>query len=314
VKHFFSVEDVDNLDDWVEEAFHVKANPHGFRQETEHRSICLIFLNPSLRTRLSTQRAAQNLGMEVAVFDVGSGGWKLEFADGTIMDGDKAEHVKEAAGVISAYFDLIGVRAFANLEDRDIDYEEEILTQFMKHSTVPVINLESASLHPLQSFADLITIREEIQKARPKVVLSWAPHPRALPQAVANSFAQWMRKADVDLVVTHPRDYELSIEFVPTELIEYDQRKAFEGADVIYAKNWSCFNVYGEVMHEDSSWMINMDKMKLTNNAKFMHCLPVRRNVVVSDEVLDSEHSVVIEQAKNRIVSVQTVIRKLLHP
>ena len=312
MNHFFSVKDVDDIDALVEEAFAIKANPRGFEHVGRGKSICLMFLNPSLRTRLSSQRAAQNLGMDISVFDVGSGGWQLEFSDGVIMNGNKAEHVKEAAAVMSSYFDIIAIRAFAKLEKREDDYSEQVLTQFMKYSSIPVINLESSTLHPLQSFADLITIREHVSKPRPKVVLTWAPHPKALPQAVANSFAQWMDAVDMDLVVTHPEGYELSEDFVPADCIIYDQKEAFEGADVIYAKNWSSFKDYGEVNNTDTKWMVDENKMRLTNSAKFMHCLPVRRNMIVSDAVIDSAESLVVEQAANRIVSAQTIFKKIL--
>jgi N-succinyl-L-ornithine transcarbamylase len=228
------------------------------------------------------------------------------------MDQGTAEHIKEAAAVISEYVDVIGIRCFAGLEDRDYDYNEEVLQNFIKHATVPIVNLESSTLHPLQSLADLVTIETNKSQERPKVVLTWAPHPRALPQAVANSFVEWMKEANVDLVVTHPEGYDLAPQFMAGVTVEYDQKKAFDDADFIYAKNWSSFTDYGKILSKDLSWTVNQDKMSVTNNAKFMHCLPVRRNVVVSDEVIDSENSIVVEQAGNRVVSIQTVLQEFL--
>jgi N-succinyl-L-ornithine transcarbamylase len=289
-----------------------KKHPFSNKGSIQNKSICLLFLNPSLRTRLSSQRAAQNLGVDVTVFDVGVGGWQLEFSDGAVMNGNKAEHIKEAASVIGMYFDIVAIRAFAKLEDKEEDYSEQVLSQFIKHCPVPVVNLESSTRHPLQAFADLITIESHKKVEKPKVVLTWAPHPRALPQAVANSFSLWTQKANYDLTITHPEGYELAPEFAGNANIEYDQKKAFEEADFVYAKNWSSYSEYGKILSEDKNWMIDEAKMKLTNNAKFMHCLPVRRNVVVSDGVIDSESSLVIEESGNRIVSAQTVFKKLL--
>ena len=312
MKQFFSIDDVDDLPLLLKEAMDVKTNPFSDKGSIKNKSICLLFLNPSLRTRLSSQRAGQNLGVDVTVFDVGVGGWQLEFANGAIMSGDKAEHIKEAAAVIGTYFDLVAIRAFAKLENKQDEYSEQVVSQFIKHCPVPVVNLESSARHPLQAFADLITIESYKKVEKPKVVLTWAPHPRALPQAVANSFSVWTQKANYDLTITHPRGYELAPEFSRNAKIEYDQEKAFEDADFIYAKNWSSYSEYGKILSEDKKWMIDEAKMKLTNNAKFMHCLPVRRNVVVNDGVIDSENSVVIEQAGNRIVSAQTIFKKLL--
>ncbi len=310
MKQFFSIDDVSDLKQLLEEAKVVKENPFELKGNIRNKSICLLFLNPSLRTRLSSQRAAQNLRVNVTIFDVGSGGWQLEFTDGAIMNSDKAEHVKEAAAVIGTYFDLIAIRAFAKLEDKD--YQEQVLSQFMKHCPAPVVNLESSTRHPLQAFADLVTIEAYKKTKKPKVVLTWAPHPRALPQAVANSFSLWTQAAGYDLTIAHPEGYELAPEFSGNAKVEYDQRKAFEEADFIYAKNWSSYSNYGEILCKDSNWMVSEDKMKLTNNAKFMHCLPVRRNVVVSDAVIDSKDSLVVEQAENRIVSAQTIFKRLL--
>ncbi|RNC84348.1 MAG: N-acetylornithine carbamoyltransferase [Balneola sp.] len=312
MNHFLSSKDLPNLSDALLEVKEVKANPFAWRELGKNKSICLLFLNPSLRTRLSSQRAAQNLGLDTVVLDINSGGWKLEFEDGTVMDGDSAEHIKEAASVIGSYFDIVAIRAFASLKDKQADYAEQTLNAFVSYCGVPVVNMESSTGHPLQAFADLITIDQYKETDRPKVVLTWAPHPRALPQAVANSFVEWMSIANVDLTVTHPEGYELAPEYMHGLTPEYDQNKAFEGADFIYAKNWSSFSEYGQVLTKDSSWMVSSDKMNLTNNAKFMHCLPVRRNVVVQDSVLDSTQSIVIEEAANRIVSMQTVLKKIL--
>lgn len=312
MKHFFDVHDLGPLEAALEHAKRIKQNPREGYMKGQHKSIGLLFFNPSLRTRLSSQRAAQNLGMDAVVLDVGAESWKLEFSDGTIMNGDTAEHIKEAAAVMGAYFDFIAIRAFAGLKDQAHDYSEPVLRAFMNYAGVPIINMESSTGHPLQAFADLITIEELKTKARPKVVLSWAPHPRALPHAVANSFAQWMNLAEVDLVITHPEGYELAPEFVGSARVETDQNQAFEGADFIYAKNWSSYSSYGQILNTDEQWMITEAKMARTHQAYFMHCLPVRRNVIVADGVLDSDRSVVIQQAANRVVSMQTVLSLLL--
>ncbi|SMO57376.1 N-acetylornithine carbamoyltransferase [Gracilimonas mengyeensis] len=309
---FLSINDVENLPALVQEALEIKKNPHVYSDLGRQRSMCLIFLNPSLRTRLSSQKAAFNLGLDTAVLDVGSQGWNLEFADGVVMDGDKAEHIKEAAAVISSYFDVVAIRAFAKLQDREEDYSEQVMSAFKEYCPVPVINMESSTGHPLQAFADLITIEEHKKVEKPKVVLTWAPHPKALPQAVANSFSQWMQAANFDFTITHPEGYELADEMVGNAKVEYDQAKAFEGADFIYAKNWSNYKDYGKVVSKDSNWMVTQQKMQLTNAGKFMHCLPVRRNVVVEGAVLDSDQSIVIPQATNRIFSMQTVTKKIL--
>ena len=277
----------------------------------------LIFFNNSLRTRLSTQKADRNLGLDVVVLDVNQGAWKLETERGVVMDGDKSEHLLEAIPVMASYCDLIGVRTFAGLTDREADYAEHILSQFIRYSGRPVFSMESATAHPLQAFADLITIEEHKRKPRPKVVLTWAPHPRALPQAVPNSFAEWMRAADVDLVVTHPEGYELDPLFVGDARVEYDQRRAFEGADFIYAKNWSCPGVtrpadYGKVISRDMDWTVDEAHMALTNDACFMHCLPVRRNMIVSDAVIESPRSLVIPEAANREISATVVLKRML--
>jgi len=312
MKQFLSIDDVPDLDQLLAKASQVKSNSNTHRSLGKNKSIGLIFLNPSLRTRLSAQRASMNVGLDTILLDVNSGGWKLEFENGTVMNGDTAEHVKEAAGVLGQYFDFLAIRSFAKLKSRDEDYSEKILNAFVEYAGIPIINMESGTGHPLQAFADLITIKEFQQHENPKVVLSWAPHPKALPQAVANSFIQWMKAANVELVVTHPQGYELSSEIMDNVTLEYDQKKAFKNADFIYAKNWSSYTDYGKVLRSDSEWMITSDKMKLTKKAKFMHCLPVRRNVVVSDAVLDGSSSIVLEQAANRIVSMQTVLQAIL--
>lgn len=309
---FLSINDVENLPALVKEALEIKKNPYVYSDLGRHRSMCLIFLNPSLRTRLSSQKAAFNLGLNTAVLDVGSQGWKLEFADGVVMDGDKAEHVKEAAAVIGSYFDIVAIRAFAKLKDREEDDSEQVMNSFKKYCPAPVINMESSTGHPLQAFADLITIEEHKQVKKPKVVLTWAPHPQALPQAVPNSFSRWMQAADVDFTITHPEGYELSDKVVGNTKVEYNRNKAFEGADFIYAKNWSSYSDYGKVLNKDPDWMITTEKMNLTNNGKFLHCLPVRRNVVAEGAVLDSQQSLVIPQAANRVFSMQTVTKNIL--
>ncbi|MBP8849133.1 MAG: N-acetylornithine carbamoyltransferase [Breznakibacter sp.] len=312
MKQFLSVYDISDLKAALAEAAYVKLNPYSDQELGKNKTIILIFFNSSLRTRLSTQKAAMNLGMNVMVLDINKDGWKLETELGVVMDGDKPEHIREAIPVIGSYCDVIGVRAFANLENREEDYSEKIITQFIELAGVPVISLESAIRHPLQSFADLITIEEYKTKPRPKVVLTWAPHPRALPQAVPNSFAEWMRAADVEFVITHPKGYELDEQFTKGVKIEYDQRKAFEGADFIYAKNWSNFNDYGKIVSTDRDWMVDEAKMALTNEGKFMHCLPVRRNQIVTDGVIEGPNSIVIPEAANRVVSAQTVLKRIL--
>jgi len=312
MNNFFSLRNIKDLPAMLEKGIETKNNPLANLELGKNKTLCLIFFNPSLRTRLSSQKAAYNLGMNVITMNVGSDGWQLESEEGAVMDQGKAEHIRDAAQVVSQYSDVIGIRCFAGLKDRIEDYQEGVLRGFMKHATVPIINLESSTLHPLQSFADLITIETNKTKPRPKVVLTWAPHPRALPQAVANSFVEWMTEADVDLVLTHPPGYELADKYRTKAGVEYDQEKAFEGADFIYAKNWSSYMEYGEVLSADKNWIVTKEKMDLTNNAKFMHCLPVRRNVVVSDDVMDSDNAIHIEQAGNRVVSIQTILQHFL--
>lgn len=310
--NYLSINEIDNLSDWVKEAIDLKKDPLKHQSLGKNKTIGMLFFNNSLRTRLSTQKAAMNLGMNPIVMNFGSEGWALEFEDGTVMDQGKSEHVKEAAQVISQFCDVIAIRAFASLSDKEKDLAEEVLTAFVKYATVPIVNMESSAGHPLQALADAITMEEFKVLHKPKVVLSWAPHPKALPHAVANSFIEMMQKQDADFVITHPEGYELNPEVVKDSVVEYNQEKAFENADFIYTKNWSSFNEYGKVLSQDKSWMMTADKMAKTNNAKFMHCLPVRRNVVVADEVLDSNNSIVIEQANNRTYSAQIVLKKIL--
>lgn len=312
MKNFLSVNDVPDLNEALKTAFDVKKNRFVYQHLGKNKTMVLIFFNSSLRTRLSTQKAAMNLGMNTMVLNVGEESWQLESELGVVMDGDKPEHLLEAVPVIGSYCDIIGVRAFAKLKNRDDDYSEKILNQFVQYAGVPVVSMEGATRHPLQSFADLLTIEEFKKKERPKVVLTWAPHPRALPQAVANSFVEWMRKTDYELVVTHPEGYELASEFMGDVKVEYNQKKAFEGADFIYAKNWSSYTHYGQILSKDFSWTVDEEKMALTSQAKFMHCLPVRRNVVVTDGVIDSENSIVIPQAANREITAQAVLKMIL--
>ena len=312
-----SVKDLGNLDAALKEAFEIKADRFKYQELGRNKTALLIFFNNSLRTRLSTQKAAMNLGMNVIVLDVNQGAWKLETERGVVMDGDKSEHLLEAIPVMASYCDIIGVRSFATFESRENDYNEKILEQFIQYSGKPVFFMESATVHPLQSFADLITIEEYKECDRPKVVLTWAPHPKALPQAVPNSFAEWMNAANVDFVVTHPKGYELDPQFVGNARVEYDQMKAFEGADFIYAKNWSCPGVtcpedYGKVLSKDMSWTVGERQMAVTNNAHFMHCLPVRRNMIVTDDVIESPRSLVIPEAANREISATVVLKRML--
>ncbi|WP_417589694.1 N-acetylornithine carbamoyltransferase [Owenweeksia hongkongensis] len=310
--NFTSVKDLTNINAWLKKALEIKTNPFDFQEFGTNKTLGLIFLNPSLRTRLSTQKAALNLGMNVMVMNLGTEGWSIEMTDGSVMDQGSQEHIKEAAGVISQYCDIIGIRTFAELKNRDEDYSEKVLTKFIQSAKVPVVSLESATLHPLQSFADLITIEEQKKVTRPKVVLSWAPHPRALPQAVANSFVEWMKQADVELVITNPEGFDLAPEFTDGVTVLHNQDEALAGADFVYAKNWSSYENYGQTAPNLTGWTISKPKMDLTNNGNFMHCLPVRRNVVVTDEVIDSENSLVLEQANNRIYAAQTVLLKIL--
>lgn len=314
---FMNVEDLGNLKEALAEAMEIKKNRVAYQHLGKNKTLLMIFFNNSLRTRLSTQKAAMNLGMNVIVLDVNAGAWKLETERGVIMDGDKSEHLLEAIPVMASYCDIIGVRSFAGLTDRKYDYEETVFQQFVKHSGKPVFAMETATVHPLQAFADLITIEEHKTKKRPKVVLTWAPHCKALPQAVPNSFAEWMNKADVDFVITHPHGYELDPKFTGSARVEYDQMKALEGADFVYAKNWSCPGVtnpedYGKILSKDMAWTIDEKHMAVTDNGKFMHCLPVRRGLIVTDDVIESPNSLVIPEAANREISAEVVIKRML--
>lgn len=317
MKEFFYPAHLGDLKKALDEAFDLKQNRYKYEHLGKHKTALLIFFNNSLRTRLSTQKAAMNLGMNVIVLDVNQGAWKLETERGVVMDGDKSEHLLEAIPVMSSYCDIIGVRTFARFESREEDYGESIIRQFIRYSGKPVFSMESATVHPLQAFADLITIEEYRKKNRPKVVMTWAPHPKALPQAVPNSFAQWMLAADVDFVYTCPEGYELDPQFVGDQKPEYDQMKALKDADFVYAKNWSCPGVtrpdsYGKVLSKDMSWMVNANHMAVTDNAFFMHCLPVRRNMIVSDEVIEAPTSLVIPEAANREISASVVLKRIL--
>ena len=317
MKTFMNVQDLGDLNQALSEAQEIKRDRFQYQHLGKNKTLMMVFFNNSLRTRLSTQKAAMNLGMNVIVLDVNAGAWKLETERGVIMDGDKSEHLLEAIPVMGCYCDLIGVRSFAGLSDRDYDYAETVINQFIKYSGRPVFVMESATVHPLQAFADLITIEEHKSVTRPKVVLTWAPHCRALPQAVPNSFAEWMNAADVDFMVTHPEGYELDPRFVGNARVEYDQMKALEGADFVYAKNWSCPGVsspadYGKILSRDMSWTIDAAHMAVTNNGKFMHCLPVRRGLIVTDDVIESEKSLVIPEAANREIAATVVIKRML--
>ena len=314
MRNFTCVHDLGDLNNALAQAFEIKKDRFRFSELGRNKTLLMVFFNSSLRTRLSTQKAAMNLGMNTIVLDVNQGAWKLETERGVIMDGDKSEHLLEAIPVMGCYCDVIGVRSFARFESKEDDYTEKILNQFIQYSGRPVFSMEAATRHPLQSFADLITIEEYKQKERPKVVMTWAPHPRALPQAVPNSFAEWMNATDYEFVITHPEGYELDPQFVGNARVEYDQRKALEGADFVYAKNWAAYRDpnYGKVINTDRSWTVDTEQMALTNNAYFMHCLPVRRNMIVTDDVIESPRSIVIPEAANREISAQTVLKMIL--
>ncbi len=314
MKNFLSVGDVSDLDKLIDKALEYKASPLHDRTLGKDKTMGMLFLNPSMRTRLSTQLAAKNLGMESIVFNVGQDGWALEFEDEAIMSGNTVEHVKDAAPILGKYFDVLGIRTFPGLKNKEEDYSELYIKQFIKYAGIPVVSLESATLHPLQSLTDLITMREVYrEKRKPRVVLTWAPHVKALPQCVANSFAQWVNYwGGADFVITHPEDYELSKQFTKGATITHDQEEALEGADFVYVKNWSCFEDYGKMYVNDPRWMLTQEKIKKTNNARVMHCLPVRRNVELSDEILDSSNSVVTQQAGNRVWAAQAVLSEIL--
>ncbi len=314
MRHFTNVKDLGNLQAALQTAFEIKKDRYQYSELGKNKTAMLVFFNSSLRTRLSTQKAAMNLGMNVMVLDVNQGAWKLETERGVIMDGDKPEHLLEAIPVMGCYCDVIGVRSFARFESKEDDYTEKVLNQFIQYSGRPVFSMEAATRHPLQSFADLITIEEYKKTARPKVVLTWAPHPRALPQAVPNSFAEWMNATDYEFVIANPEGYDLAPEFVGNAKVTHNQEEAFAGADFIYAKNWAPYEDpnYGKVINTDRSWTVSERQMALTNNAYFMHCLPVRRNMIVTDDVIESPQSIVIPEAANREISAQTVLKMIL--
>jgi N-succinyl-L-ornithine transcarbamylase len=312
MKLFSSVHDVNDINALAKEALALKQNPYAYQQLGKNKTIALIFLNPSLRTRMSTQKAAMNLGMNVMVLNIDKEGWALELKDGAVMNGSTVEHIREAAAVMGQYADIIGVRSFPGLKDRELDYSEDIFNKFVKYCGVPVVSLESATRHPLQSLADLVTIEELKTKARPKVVLTWAPHVKALPQAVPNSFAEWMCKADVDFTIAHPKGYNLSSQFTKGATITHNQDEALKDADFIYVKNWSAYEPYGKVTGGNEDWMLTNDKLKITNDAKVMHCLPVRRNLELSDEILDGPSSIVVYEAGNRVWAAQAVLKRML--
>ncbi len=314
MKKFISVHDVNNIDALVKKALDYKANPFKDKLLGQNKRIGCLFLNPSMRTRLSTQIAAQNLGMEAIVFNVGSEGWALEFEEEAIMSGNTVEHVKDAAPIMGKYFDVLAIRTFPSLKNKEDDYSELFINQFVKYAGIPVVSLESATLHPLQSFTDLITITETFkEKRKPKIVLTWAPHVKPLPQCVANSFAQWINAWDKsDFVITHPEDYELDQKFTKGASITHNQDEALKDADYVYVKNWSTYTDYGKIYNNDPEWMLTNQKLALTNNAKVMHCLPVRRNVELSDEILDGPNSLVVQEAANRVWAAQAVLSEIL--
>ena len=319
MKHFISVNDVTDIDALVQKALAYKANPFVDKSLGINKRIGCLFLNPSMRTRLSTQIAAQNLGMEAIIFNVGNEGWMLEFEEEAIMSGTTVEHVKDAAPIFGKYFDILAIRTFPSLKNKEDDYSELYINQFIKYAGIPVVSLESATLHPLQSLTDIITIQEFLQNfpletgRKPKIVLTWAPHVKPLPQCVANSFSQWVNAwGKADFIITHPEDYELSPAFTKGATITHNQNEALKNADFVYVKNWSTFNDYGKIYESDPRWMLTNKKLELTNNAKVMHCLPVRRNVELSDEILDGENSIVTQEASNRVWAAQAVLSEIL--
>ncbi len=312
MKQFISVADAGNLSKLLNEALQLKKSVHAFSELGKGKTLALLFLNPSLRTRMSTQAAAYNLGMNVIVLNLDKDSWQMEFEDGATMNSTKSEHIKEAAGVISQYCDIVGIRCFPGLVDREKDYTEQVLNSFLKYCSVPIVSLESATRHPLQSFADMITIAETKSKAKPKVVLTWAPHIKALPQAVPNSFAEWAVASGAELIITHPEGYELDVQFTKGAAIEYSQDHALRDADYIYVKNWSAYSEYGAMPPVKGNWLLTKDKLTLTDNAQVMHCLPVRRNIELSDEVIDGPHSLIQQQAGNRVIAAQLVLKKML--
>ena len=312
MKHFITLDAIPDLNNAVQEIRTLKKDTFAFEQLGKHKTLGMLFFNPSLRTRLSTQKAAQHLGLKTMVMNFYNEAWALEFEDGTKMSGLRSEHIKEAAAVVSQYCDVVAIRAFASLSDKQKDEEEQVLNNFARYASIPVINMESATAHPLQALADAVTIHEHTLNKRPKIVLTWAPHPKALPHAVGNSFSNMVQRLDADYVIAQPKGYELDPRITKNTPLIYNQEEALEGADFVYAKNWCSYQEYGKILRTDDTWMLTAEKMKLTNNAKFMHCLPVRRNVVVADDVLDNSNSLVIQQANNRTYAAQWVLKQIL--
>lgn len=312
MKNYLTLEDIHNLQQAVNQVIALKKEPYSNEHLGKQKTLGMLFFNPSLRTRLSTQKAAQHLGLKTMVMNFSNEAWALEFEDGTKMSGLRSEHIKEAAAVVSQYCDMVAIRAFASLSDKNKDEEEQVLNNFARYASIPVINMESATAHPLQALADAVTINEQGLTKRPKIVLTWAPHPKALPHAVGNSFSRMVQQLDADFVIAQPEGYELNPEITKNTPLIYDQEEALKDADFVYAKNWCSYSDYGNILRTDEQWMLTAKKMKLTNNAKFMHCLPIRRNIVVSDDVLDHSNSLVIEQANNRTYAAQWVLKQLL--
>lgn len=312
MKNFITLDDVQDLHKMVDLAENLKKDPYAFEKSGRRKTLGLLFFNPSLRTRLSTQKAAQNLGFKTMVMNFSNEAWALEFEDGTEMRGIRSEHIKEAAAVVSQYCDFVAIRAFASLTDKGQDEAEVVLRSFARYASIPVVNMESATAHPLQALADALTLKEQNLQPKAKVVLTWAPHPKALPHAVANSFTRMMQQQDAEFVITHPEGYDLNPEITKGIPIEYDQEKALEGADFVYAKNWCSYTQYGKILRTDDEWMLTAEKIATTKQAKFMHCLPIRRNIVVADAVLDTPNSLVIEQANNRTYAAQAVLKTLI--
>ena len=312
MKQFLTLDDLPDLDQAINEGITLKKEPYKWEALGKQKTLGMLFFNPSLRTRLSTQKAAQQLGIKTMIMNFSNEAWALEYEDSTQMSGLRSEHIREAAAVISQYCDVVAIRAFASLTDKEKDEQELVLSSFIKYATIPVINMESANAHPLQALADAITLKEHQQNKRPKIVLTWAPHPKALPHAVGNSFARMIQKIEADFVIAQPKGYELNPEITGNTPLVYNQEEAFQGADFVYAKNWCSYSDYGKILKTDDEWMVTAEKMKLTNKAKFMHCLPIRRNIVAADAVLDSPNSLVIEQANNRTFAAQVVLKKIL--
>ena len=312
MKNYLNLDDIPNLQNEIDEVITLKKDAFANEHLGKHKTLVMLFFNPSLRTRLSTQKAAQHMGLKTMVMNFSNEAWALEFEDGTKMSGLRSEHIKEAAAVISQYCDMVAIRAFATLSDKQKDESEQVLNNFARYASIPIINMESATAHPLQALADAVTLKEHSLKKRPKIVLTWAPHPKALPHAVGNSFTRMVQKLDAEFVIAQPKGYELNPEITKNTPLIYDQDEALEGADFVYAKNWCSYSNYGKILKTDAQWMLTAKKMKLTNNAKFMHCLPIRRNVVVTDDVLDNPNSLVIEQANNRTYAAQWVLKQLL--